>query len=115
MTQYLAEIDSSNVVLRVIVCDSKEWCETNFGGTWVETYRNRSDKNCAGIGMIYHADKENFAFLQPYPSWILDDSCNWQAPTPKPDLTQAEIDANKFYEWDESSGSWVIMVEDHIP
>tara|TARA_X000001036_G_scaffold103371_1_gene96628 strand:- start:461 stop:826 length:366 start_codon:yes stop_codon:yes gene_type:complete len=108
MSNYFAEIDSSNVVLRVIVCDSKEWCENSLGGTWVQTYRGHSSKNLAGHGMTYHADKENFAYLQPYPSWTLDDSCNWQAPTPKPELTQEEMDANKYYKWEETSGSWVI-------
>tara|TARA_B100001142_G_scaffold330390_1_gene399007 strand:+ start:860 stop:1261 length:402 start_codon:yes stop_codon:yes gene_type:complete len=108
MPNYFAEIDSSNVVLRVIVCDTKEWCENSLGGTWVQTYRDDSSKNPAGRGMIYHADKENFSSTQPYPSWVLDNNCDWQPPTPMPDLTQEEIDANKYYNWEESSGSWII-------
>ena len=52
MTHY-AEIDvSSKKVLRVIVCNSKAWCENNLGGTWVDT----EGKNYPGEGHIYHED-----------------------------------------------------------
>lgn len=34
---YFAELDGSNVVLRVVVASSAKWCANNLGGTWVET------------------------------------------------------------------------------
>jgi hypothetical protein len=33
-----AEVDSNNIVTRVIVADSKEWCVANLGGEWKQTY-----------------------------------------------------------------------------
>lgn len=36
---------------------------------------------------------------QPYPSWTLDESLNWQPPTPKPN--------NGFWLWNETLASWV--------
>lgn len=34
---YFAEIDAQNVVRRVVVADTIEWCQQALGGTWVET------------------------------------------------------------------------------
>jgi hypothetical protein len=53
------------VVTQVIVADNKEWCETNLGGTWVQTSYNTYGnvntreggvalhKNYAGIGYTW--------------------------------------------------------------
>jgi hypothetical protein len=56
-------------------------------------------KNFAGIG--YTLDLNRNAYIPPkdYQSWILnEDSCLWQAPTPKPEGN---------YIWDEETLSWV--------
>ena len=53
--------------------------------------------------MIYYPDKKNFSTLQPYPSWILDDTCNWQAPV---DMPSYELNENEYYDWNESTVSW---------
>lgn len=37
MARYFAEVDAQNVVLRVIVAESADWCVDHLGGTWVET------------------------------------------------------------------------------
>ena len=38
---------------------------------------------------------------QPFPSWLLDDdTCQWNAPVPKPD-------DGKDYVWDELTINWV--------
>ena len=56
---HFAEIDSDNKVLRVIVADTKEWCEDNLGGTWVQTsYNANFGGKFAGIGDIW--DGTNF-------------------------------------------------------
>ena len=98
---HYAEIDpQTNTVLRVIVCDSKEWCEQNLGGTWVRTYYSTPGKNYAGTGYIYYPEHENFSPPQPYPSWTLDmTTFLWNPPTPFP------TDGNNYI-WDESTTSW---------
>ena len=56
---HFAEIDSNNTVLRVIVADTKQWCEDNLNGTWVQTSYNATFGNkFAGIGDVW--DGTNF-------------------------------------------------------
>ena len=104
---HFAEIDEDNVVIRVIVADSKEWCEENLTGLWIQTsyntYANQHPegrplhKNFAGIG--YSWDGIGFCAPQPYPSWILDDETYiWKAPKEKPEGA---------FVWDEGKGEWV--------
>jgi hypothetical protein len=101
----------SGVVTQVIVADSKEWCESNLGGTWIQTSYNTAGnvnsreggvalhKNYAGIG--YSWDGTGFAAPQPFASWSLDsETYLWQAPTPMPT-------DGKRYTWDEATTSWV--------
>ena len=115
MSRYFAEINSlTNEVIRVIVCNDKNWCETNLGGIWIETYKYSSDKKCAGKGMIYYQDKDNFASKQPYPSWTLDENCDWQPPIVIPNLTEEDKDNNKYYYWDEALGNWSLQ-ENYVP
>jgi len=98
---YFAELNTkTNEVLRVIVAKSKFWCEYELDGTWVKTHRNTDGKNFAGVGCIYHPDKDNFSTPQPYPSWVLDDNCIWQPPIAIPDNT------NTNYIWNEETQSW---------
>jgi hypothetical protein len=107
---HYAKVEDS-VVTQVIVADNQEWCETNLGGTWVQTsyntiggVNNREGgqalhKNYAGIG--YTFDGIGFAAPQPYASWSLNSTTYlWEAPTPMP------VD-DKFYRWDEDTTSWV--------
>jgi hypothetical protein len=96
------------VVTQVIVADTKEWCEANLGGTWVQTSYNTQGnqhpegrplhKNYAGIGYTWNGT--GFAAPQPYASWTLnDDSYIWEAPVAMPT-------DGKFYEWDEATLAW---------
>jgi hypothetical protein len=106
---HFAEI-VDGVVERVIVADTKEWCEANLGGTWVQTSYNTQGgvhsqggtplhKNYAGIG--YTWDGTGFSAPQPYASWTLNaETYQWDAPTPMP----AD---NKRYTWNEETTSWV--------
>ena len=99
------------VVERVIVADTKEWCEANLGGTWVQTSYNTHGgvhtlsgtplhKNYAGIGFTW--DGTGFAAPKPYESWTLDtDTYLWNAPTPMP------VEEGKLFAWDEPTLSWV--------
>ena len=109
MAHFAKVIDG--IVEQVIVADTAEWCESNLGGTWIQTSYNTQggvnsrdggvalNKNYAGIG--YTWDGVGFAAPQPYPSWNLDsDTYLWEAPTPMPT-------DDKRYTWDEETTSWV--------
>jgi hypothetical protein len=102
----VAKIEN-NLVLDVIVADSVEWCINTFGGKWVRTYYNQEGKNFASINYIYYPDKDNFSSPQPYPSWILDDNCIWQAPIPYPN------DGKKYF-WDEQLQMWIPAPTENI-
>jgi hypothetical protein len=109
---HFAEI-VDGVVERVIVADSKEWCQANLGGTWVQTSYNTHGgvhsqggtplhKNYAGIG--YTFDGTGFAAPQPYASWTLDEETYlWQAPVAMPE-------DGKIYTWNEDDLAWVEFV-----
>jgi hypothetical protein len=112
---HFAELDSNNVVLRVIVIDNKDtadangvekeyigaaFCERLFGGTWKQTsYNGNKRKNYAGVGYAYNAVRDAFIPPQPYQSWTLDDDAQWQAPVPMPT-------DGAMYSWDEATTSW---------
>jgi hypothetical protein len=108
---HFAEI-VNGVVARVIVADTKEWCETNLGGTWVQTSYNTHGgvhinggtplhKNYAGVG--YSWDGVGFATEKPYPSWTLNtDTYLWEAPTPMPTDEQ-------LYYWVEADLNWQVI------
>ena len=105
---HFAEVNSDNVVVRVIVADTKEWCENNLGGTWVQTSYNTHGgqhpegrplhKNYAGIG--YHWDGVGFFAPQPFPSWTKnEDTYLWESPVPMPT-------DGKLYTWNEVDQKW---------
>jgi hypothetical protein len=58
---YFAELDNNNIVKRVIVADSKEWCEQGLGGIWV----NAQEPLIAGVGMQYNENDNSFIELEP--------------------------------------------------
>jgi len=119
---HFAELDSSNIVLRVVVVHNEDiktssgfeseelgiaFCQNLFGsGTWVQTsYTGKIRTNFAGVGFTY--DTERDAFIPPkpedYPSWVLDESTlRWTFPIPEPTENRA------LYRWDESTVSWVL-------
>jgi len=114
---HFAELDSNNVVLRVIVVANKDtadangnevesigvaFCQKLFGGNWKQTsYHGNIRKNYAGIGYTYREDIDAFVAPQPYPSWVLNsNTAQWEAPVPMPN-------DGKMYSWDEATQSWV--------
>jgi hypothetical protein len=112
---HFAELDANNVVLRVIVVDNKDtadangvekehigaaFCERLFGGTWKQTsYNGNIRKHYAGAGFTYNANIDVFVPPQPFPSWTLDDDCNWQPPVAMP------TDGGR-YSWNEANQAW---------
>jgi len=113
---HFAEIDENNVVQRVIVVANKDtadangnevesigvaFCQRLLSGNWKQTsYNGNFRKNYAGIGYTYRADIDAFVAPQPFPSWVLDENAQWQAPVPMPT-------DGKMYSWDEATQSWV--------
>ena len=105
----------NGVVETVIVADSKEWCETNLGGTWIQTSYNTHNnehklggtpmhKNSAGIGYLW--DGVGFCTPKPFDSWTLDtDTYSWVPPIPKPEGEPG------FWLWNEADQAW----EEFIP
>tara|TARA_B100000809_G_C14934049_1_gene457928 strand:- start:208 stop:582 length:375 start_codon:yes stop_codon:yes gene_type:complete len=116
---YFAEIDDSNVVLRVLVLSDtdtqdengveveeigQEYFHNSLGGTWIQTSKsNAFRKNYAGIGHTYDEIRDAFIPPKPFPSWTLkEDTCLWEAPTARPD-------DGKFYSWNEDTTSWDLI------
>ena len=99
---YFAKVNTDNIVTQVIVAE-QEFIDSGVVGDsslWVETSLNGSfRKQYAGIGYTY--DKANDVFIspQPFSSWALDDSFDWQPPTAMPD-------DDKTYSWNEDTTSW---------
>lgn len=120
---HFAELDENNTVLRVVVIANPDtsdasgvekehigaaFCERLFGGTWKQTsYNARIRKNYAGIGYTYHPDIDAFVAPKPYPSWVLNDDAQWEAPVPMPEAGEPP----KRYAWDEETVSWVEVTE----
>jgi hypothetical protein len=117
---HFAEINSDNIVQRVIVADqdfidtgavgnSDTWIQTSYntrGGVHYAPNSNTVDsgvalrKNYAGVGYTYDATRDAFYAPQPFASWTLDDdTCLWNAPVAYPD-------DGKFYHWDEENTQW---------
>ena len=97
---------NNNVVTEVIVAEQDFINSGAVGDSflWVQTsYSGSFRKNYAGVGFIYDAGRDAFIAPKPYPSWTLvEDTCQWEAPTAMPD-------DGKAYEWDESATAWKII------
>jgi len=81
MSHY-AEIDNDGNVLRVIVADSLQWCESRLGGNWIQTSYTASQRgNYAGIGYRYLAEHDLFMPPQPAYNYDLDtQTASWVFP-----------------------------------
>lgn len=113
---HFAKLDDNNVVLEVhvvnndvITVDGVESEQeginflTNLFGhsNWKQTsYNGNFRKNYAGVGDTYDSVRDAFIAPKPYPSFILNSDCVWEAPIPMP------ID-NDIYRWDETTQSWI--------
>jgi hypothetical protein len=94
----------NGMVTSVIVASQDVIDSGAFGNGWLETWAdtiNNPRKNYAGIGYTYNDTLDAFIPLQPFPSWTLNENCQWIAPVPFP--ANASVDE---YTWDESNTSW---------
>ena len=107
--------DTHLVVKRVVVVgndcvpsdehvDGETWCVNFFGGgTWKQTsYNHNFRKQYSGIGYVYNESKNKFLTPQPYASWSLDGSDDWQAPVTYPEGDQSAYQIT----WDEDNTRW---------
>jgi len=115
---HFAELDSNNVVIRIVVIadeheeHGEQWCSEFFGGgVWKKTSYNTHKgrhlnggvpyrKNYATIGGTYDSSLDAFIPPKPFDSWVLNnETCDWVAPIPIPDQ-------NGIYEWNETNQKW---------
>ena len=126
---HFAQIDENNTVLRVIVVNNselldgngdeqenngKDFCQTLFGGTWVQTsYNGKIRKNFASGGYTYDSVRNAFIEPQPHGSWVLEEAtCKYKAPIDLPsDAATPDNPDGKISEWDESTTSWKEVTE----
>ena len=124
---HFAEIDESNIVVRVVVVSNEDIADGRFASgeseekgisflqdllgadtNWVQTSFNTHGNvhdlggtplrgNYAGDGFTYDSDLDVFYSPSPHPSWVLDENHIWQAP-----VTYVE-----GHLWDEDTTSWV--------
>ena len=103
---HFAKLDN-NIVTEVIVSEQDFINSGAVGDSflWVQTsYNGNFRKNYASVGGTYDKVRDAFIAPKPYPSWVLvEDTCQWKAPTDIPDDGQA-------YEWDEATTAWVEIV-----
>ena len=122
---HFAELDSNNVVLRVIVV-SNEDVDANGGDqstgaedfvptivphsengvAWKQTsYNHNFRKQYAGLGYTFDSSKDKFILPKPFASWTLDSNDDWQAPVTYPN--SQEISGNPVnISWDEDNQRW---------
>ena len=83
----------------------------NTRDVWKQTsYNNHIRKNYAGIGFTYDQTRDAFIPPKPFNSWILnEETCLWEAPVAKPELTQEQIDNNNYYSWNETNQTWDLV------
>ena len=125
-----AELNSNNVVLRVIMVD--DWNITDGQGNQVEAIGVNYLKNLygqdtiwkqdvpktiqlpvgtiaitSGSGYTYDSERDAFISPKPFPSWTLNETTFlWESPTPYP--TDVGTPENpKSYWWDEEALSWI--------
>ena len=64
-------------------------------------------KNFAGIGYQYDQTRDAFISPKPFNSWLLnEDTCIWEAPIPKPTLTEEQLQNASRYVWNEENQTW---------
>ena len=129
---HFAELDSNNIVVRVIVVSDSDsgggtlatenvgisFCKNIFGSdtNWKQTsYNNNFRGNYAGIGQSYMTGVRTLGvastdvFMKPkkYASWEVGiNTAAWfppDPPGPMPDLTSSEESAGKQYKWSETN------------
>jgi hypothetical protein len=131
---HFAELNSDNVVTRVIVVANQDtsdangvekeyigaaFCEKLFGGTWKQTsYNNSIRKRYAGIGYTYNAQLDAFVAPKPFNSWVLNnDTADWDPPISRPE-DEGTGNPSIRYIWNEdayqvdNTQGWVLQTQE---
>ena len=121
---HFAELNDSNVVLRVIVisnedvdanggdyhADAEAFVKSKFGGhLWKQcSYNNNARKQFAAAGYTYDSSKNKFIRPQPFSSWSLNGDDKWEAPIPYPTITEHGDPVREcvIYWVEEDGGRW---------
>jgi len=132
---HYAFLDENNIVTEVITgkdetdldtlpegfADWEEWYADFRGQTCKRTsYNTKANThkldgipfrgNYAGIGYTYDSSNNVFIAAKPYDSWVLNESTwSWEPPVAMPELTEEEINAGKYYQWNEDTTSWDLV------
>mgnify|MGYP003113016099 CR=1 FL=1 len=126
---HFAKIGMGNIVEQVLVV-SNEVATTEQAGVdflkglygndteWVQTSYNTKRgehtlggtplrKNFAGIGWKYDLLRDAFIPKKEYGSWSLnEETCLWEPPVEKPELTEQQIQDDLHYIWNEIDRTW---------
>ena len=107
---HYAFLDENNIVTEVITGRNEDEVVDGISD-WEEAYGNFRGQRCvrtsyhgnirkqyAGIGYSYDEVADVFVQPQPFPSWTLDTSFDWQPPVPYPSTGN--------YWWDEEGQEW---------
>jgi hypothetical protein len=131
---HFARINAQGLVSTVIVAEQDFIDSLDNADSWVQTSYNTSGgkhynpetgeeddgtplrKNFAGIGYKYDVDRDAFIPPQPYASWTLnEETCLWDCPLDRPEVTEEQIAAGHYYIWDEAiyqadnTQGWVLV------
>ena len=126
---HFCKLDENNIVTQVIVVANEDTADSNgveaeeigvafckklLGADtrWVQTsYNGNFRKRYAGIGYSWNEELSAFVPPRPFESWVLvEETADWESPVgPAPALTEAEIEARSFYQWDEENGEWDLV------
>ena len=125
---HFAELNDSNVVLRVIVisnedvdanggdyhADAEAFVKSKFGGhLWKQcSYNHNARKQFASAGYTYDADKNKFIRPKPYDSWSLNDEDAWEPSVGFHTNTDGKLADDtdvtvKDIRWDDDNSKWL--------
>ena len=127
---HFVQLDANNVAIPLIVVSDHDITDANgvevesigialchklfgFDTNWRQTsYNGNMRGNYAGIGMTYMenvatlgvASTDIFISQQPYASWTVGvNTAAWYSPIPQPALTDEQIAAMSYYNWNETA------------
>lgn len=97
-----AEINTDNLVIRVLILDESKdvnWLVDRLSGEWVDGSQGITS-NTPGIGYKYDQNRNGFIPPKPFDSWTLnEEALDWEAPIPRPD-------SSGNYFWNEQTQDW---------
>jgi len=132
---YFAELDTNNIVLRVVVVADEfsqteeegiAWCENFFnGGIWKQTWFDGSKRqNYATIDSAYNPSLDIFLPIKPLPNFVINsDGDKWVPPIPYPTgdgeyvwyyplekwVPMYPNDPSKSFLWDDVEQTWKVV------